>query len=313
MTHAIKHSLRIRDSVKVFGLKSGLAARLVVSLDGMPGSLPACGRARRRRARTVGCMRPHRILDSRLLTMLAKPATSSRLALVDVLRGLAVAQMIVFHFIYDLNHFGWLHLRMLVDQPWVGWRTAIVTQFLLLVGVGLTLRTSFKPALGDFVHRWLQIAAAALLVTIGSWLAFGPRFIYFGVLHFVAAALLLARPLLALGPWNLALGVAAVAAGLLFSDPWFNPAPVNVLGFVAAKPRTEDYVPIFPWLGVVLIGCGLGALWRRSGWAMPQLLARLNKEPPHLLLWLGVWSLTVYLVHQPLLLGVLALARKAGL
>ncbi len=61
-----------------------------------------------------------------------------RLPIVDALRGFAVAQMIVYHFIYDLNYFGWVKLRMLTDQPWTGWRTAIVTQFVLLVGVGLT-------------------------------------------------------------------------------------------------------------------------------------------------------------------------------
>jgi len=242
-----------------------------------------------------------------------QPATSLRLAVVDVLRGLAVAQMIVFHFIYDLNHFGWLSLRMLVDQPWIGWRTAIVTQFLLLVGVGLVLRTSFRPGPGDFLRRWLQIAGAALLVTVGSWLVFGPRVIYFGVLHFVAAALLLARPMLALGAWNLVLGAAVIAAGLLLSDPWFNPAPANVLGFAEKKPSTEDYVPLVPWLGVVLIGCGLGTLWQRSAWAMSPVLARLNANPPRLLQFLGTWSLTVYLLHQPLLLGAMSLLRTLGL
>ena len=91
-----------------------------------------------------------------------------RLPLVDALRGLAVAQMIVYHFIYDLAYFGWIDLVMTRDQPWVAWRTAIVTQFLLLVGVSLVLRTSFKPSTADFWKRWAQIAVAALLVSVGS-------------------------------------------------------------------------------------------------------------------------------------------------
>ena len=73
-----------------------------------------------------------------------------RLRLVDALRGLAVAQMIAYHFIYDIAYFGWIELAMTRDQPWVAWRTAIVTQFLLLVGVSLVLRTSFKPSAADF-------------------------------------------------------------------------------------------------------------------------------------------------------------------
>src|SRR5512134_1792870 len=87
-----------------------------------------------------------------------------RLALVDALRGFAVAQMIVYHFIYDLDYFGWVDLVMTRDQPWLGWRTAIVTQFLLLVGLSLVLRTSFKPSAGDFWKRWAQVAGPALLV-----------------------------------------------------------------------------------------------------------------------------------------------------
>jgi uncharacterized membrane protein len=237
----------------------------------------------------------------------------TRLALVDVLRGFAVAQMVVYHLIYDLNYFGWVRLRMLVDQPWVGWRTAIVTQFLLLVGVGLVLRTSFRPGWRDFARRWAQVAGAALLVSAGSWLVFGPRFIWFGILHFIAVALLLARPLVRLGPWNLALGAAALAAGLMLANPAFNAAPASAIGFVTQKPRTEDYVPLFPWFGIVLAGVGLGALWQRRDWHVPAWLAPLDRRPPRVLLLLGTWALTVYLVHQPLLMGMLWLAKRAGL
>jgi uncharacterized membrane protein len=240
-------------------------------------------------------------------------ARPTRLALVDMLRGFAVAQMIVYHFIYDLNHFGWVSLRMLSDQPWIGWRAAIVTQFLLLVGVSLVLRTSFKPRLANFAARWAQVAAAAALVSIGSWLVFGPRFIWFGILHFIAAALLLVRPLLGLGAWNIALGIAAVVAGLTLADPSFNETPANIVGFVSQKPRTEDYVPLFPWLGVVLLGAGLGSLWQRAGWRVPTALAALNTHPPRILVLLGTWALTVYLAHQPVLMGVLSLLKKAGL
>lgn len=236
-----------------------------------------------------------------------------RLPLVDVLRGFAVAQMIVYHFIYDLNYFGWVTLRMLSDQPWVGWRAGIVTQFLLLVGVGLVLRTSFKPGLADFWRRWAQIAGAALLVSVGSAAMFGPRFIWFGILHFVAAALVLARPLVRLGPWNALLGIAVIALGLLYSHPIFNDTPANIIGLVTRKPKTEDYVPLLPWFGVVLIGAGLGATWQRRGWSVVPALRGLNDKPPRLLLFLGTWALTVYLLHQPILIGVLWLARQMGL
>jgi uncharacterized membrane protein len=234
---------------------------------------------------------------------------SPRLALVDALRGVAVAQMIAYHFIYDLNYFGWVKLAMTRDQPWVGWRTAIVTQFLLLVGVSLVLRTAHKPAWRDFWRRWAQIAGAAALVSAGSWLLFGPRYIWFGILHFIAVALILARPLVALGAWNLALGIAAIALGLLVKDAAFNPTPLNIVGLVTMKPRTEDYVPLLPWIGVVLIGIGLGALWQRRTFAVAPAIRRFDESPPRWLVFFGVWSLTVYLVHQPVLMGLLWLVR----
>jgi len=233
-----------------------------------------------------------------------------RLALVDVLRGFAVAQMIVYHFIYDLNHFGWVKLRMFHEQPWTGWRTAIVTQFLLLVGVSLVLRASFNPTLRGFWRRWLQVAAAAALVSAGSALLLGPRFIWFGILHFIAAALVLTRPLVPLGAWNLLLGAGLVAFGLLYAHPMFDSPPLAVVGLVTHKPITEDYVPLLPWLGVVLMGAGLGALWQRHGWAVAPALRRLDESPPRLLLFLGTWSLTVYLLHQPLMISALALVRQ---
>jgi uncharacterized membrane protein len=236
-----------------------------------------------------------------------------RLRLIDALRGFAVAQMIVYHFIYDLAYFRWIDLVMTRDQPWVAWRTAIVTQFLLLVGVSLVLRTSFKPSTADFWKRWAQIAAAALLVSLGSWLVFGPRLIYFGILHFVAAALLIARPLLRLGPWNIALGALCIVFGLTYSHEFFNTPPANIVGFMTFKPRTEDYVPLFPWIGVVLLGAGLAARWQRGQWRIPEALVPLNERAPRWLLFLGTWALTIYLVHQPILLGAMTLMRKLGI
>ena len=235
---------------------------------------------------------------------------SPRLPLIDALRGFAVAQMIVYHFIYDLNHFGWLQMAMTRDQPWVGWRTAIVTQFLLLVGVSLVLRLAHRPGRREFWWRWAQVAAAAALVSIGSWLMFGPRFIYIGILHFIALALLLARPLAPLREWNFVPAAAVFAVWWFYRDPSFNAAPANILGFVTIKPRTEDYVPLFPWLAAVLAGLGLGSLWQRRGFALTPLLQRLNANPPRLLVLLGTWPLTVYLVHQPIMIGLLWLFSR---
>ncbi len=242
----------------------------------------------------------------------------TRLALVDVLRGLAVAQMVVFHCIWDLNYFGWINLAMNRDAPWIQWRAAIVTQFLLLVGVSLVLRTEFKPAGADFWKRWFQVAAAAVLVSLGSAWLLGERFIYFGILHFVAAALILTRPLLRWGRWLIVVGAMAIVVGNVFQHEFFTSPGWNVLGFATHKPRTEDYVPLFPWIGVVWLGVGLGTLWKTRGWRTSELWANLNQHPAplfplfpllRLLRLIGLWPLTIYLLHQPILMAVFGVLK----
>jgi uncharacterized membrane protein len=63
---------------------------------------------------------------------------------------------------------------------------------------------------------------------------------------------------------------------------------------------------------VVLIGAGLASYWQRARWRIWPALQPLNHAPRWLLL-LGTWPLTVYLLHQPILLGIMAAARQLGL
>jgi uncharacterized membrane protein len=172
------------------------------------------------------------------------------------------------------------------------------------------LRLARRPDWRDFWLRWAQVAAAAALVSAGSWLMFGPRFIYIGILHFIAVALVLARLLAPLREVNFALAAGAFVAWLMLRSPANNEFPAHLLGFVTIKPRTEDYVPLFPWIAAVLVGLGLGSLWQRRGFALSPLWQRLNANPPRLLVFLGTWALTVYLVHQPILIGLLWLLRQ---
>jgi uncharacterized membrane protein len=226
-------------------------------------------------------------------------AKTSRLELIDGLRGLAVAMMIAYHFCYDLTWFGWAQWRLLYDPAWIAWRSAIVTLFLFLVGVSLALRELNQVKPQHFWKRWAHIAAAALLVSLGSWLFAGDRFIYFGILHLVALALLLGSLCAALGRWNAVLGLLIVVIGLSVHSDMFNPKLWNWLGFASIKPATEDYAPLFPWFGIVLIGMALGQTWIQRG--LPGAHYRL----PRVLCWLGRWSLTVYLTHQMILIGML--------
>ncbi|RCS59443.1 heparan-alpha-glucosaminide N-acetyltransferase [Parvibium lacunae] len=238
------------------------------------------------------------------------PTTTStrqteRLRSIDGLRGMAIIAMIFYHACYDLHYFSWIFLDQRGSPLWQGFRNLIVSCFLLVVGISIVLRSRTTQARRDWWLRWFQIAGAAILVSLGSALLFPKSFIYFGVLHFVALTLLLS--LIARQRWHQQPSIWLVLVGLacwfspyFYQHEYFNPPYLNWIGFTTRLPHTEDYVPLFPWLGMVLLG---------MAWAnCPRLFAPLQAVRwPALFCWLGQRSLLVYLLHQPLLMGILGL------
>jgi uncharacterized membrane protein len=249
------------------------------------------------------------------------PRAGDRFVGVDLLRGLAITMMFAYHFCYDLAYFGfapWTTDDMLSQSGWIGWRNLIIISFLTLVGFSRALSTVFKPSRSDFWKRWAQISAGATLVSLASYGFAGERWIYFGILHFVAVAVLLHRLILfrlRSALWLATLGATAMVAGFLFSTSALDSPPFNILGFAAHKPQTDDYVPLFPWIGVVLIGLAGGLVWKAHEFIPVAALSHLRAVVPaplqKALALMGRWSLTIYLVHQPVLIGIFTIV--AGL
>lgn len=215
----------------------------------------------------------------------------------DALRGLAMVWMALFHFAYDLNHFGLLQPRQAftTDPFWTGQRTAIVSLFLLCAGMGQALALQAGQGNTRFWRRWAQVAGCALLVSAGSYLMFPRSWISFGVLHGMALMLPLARAAAPAGRWLWPLGALCLLLPWAVQHPVFDTRLGNWVGLVTRKPVTEDFVPVLPWLGVMLWGLA----WRGRGLAgaVPRALAPLAA--------LGRWPLTFYMLHQPVLIGAL--------
>lgn len=234
-------------------------------------------------------------------------AATPRYDRLDALRGLAVAWMTAFHFGFDLNHFGWWQQDFYRDPRWTVQRTLIVSLFLLCAGLGQAVASSQGQPWRRFGRRWAQVALCALLVTAGSWFMFPRSFIYFGVLHGIALMLVLVRYSASWGRWLWPAGAAAIALALaaptLHALGWlgegFNTPALNWLGLVSRKPVTEDYVPLLPWLGAMWWGMAAGQ------WLLAHRPHWLTGTAPAPLAWLGRWSLSWYMLHQPVLIGAL--------
>jgi uncharacterized membrane protein len=239
--------------------------------------------------------------------------TSQRFDRLDALRGLAIVWMALFHFAFDLNHFGLLEpaQNFYRDPFWTVQRATIVTLFMSAAGLSLAVALDAGQPWPRFWRRWAQIAGCAILVSAGSALMFPKSWISFGVLHGFAVMLVLARAAAPLrgGLWPL--GALCLALPWLVQHPWFDTRWTNWVGLVTRKPVTEDYAPVLPWLGVMLWGLAAGQwlLARRRALlagALPRALAPLAS--------LGRWSLTFYMLHQPVLIGaILAWRALAGL
>ena len=231
----------------------------------------------------------------------ARRAHGARLPGIDALRGVAICLMIVYHFSFDLRYYRVIGADFEHDPFWLGFRALIVSSFMTLVGISLVLADAAGTSRRKFWQRIALIAVCALAATVGSYLVFPRSFIYFGILHCIAVASVLAWPLVRRPHLALALGLAVVAAGLALTNPVFDQRALSWLGFTTMKPRTEDYVPLAPWAGVVLIGIAAGHALVRT---RLRPLAPLSAAP-RWLRWLGRHSLAVYMIHQPLLLGAL--------
>ena len=236
----------------------------------------------------------------------ANTGVSPRVAAIDALRGLAIAAMVAYHFAFDLAYFRITRADFYRDPFWLHSRTAILSSFLLLAGLSLVLAERSGRGRARFWRHVAIITACALAVSAGSYLVFPKSYIWFGVLHAIALSLILVRPVAAHPRVALVSGIAAVAIGNLWTSPAFDNRLWGWLGFASMKPVTEDYVPLFPWIGVVLIGVAAGHALVRHEFRAIALFGRL----PSAFRWLGRHSLAVYMFHQPLLLGLIALAVR---
>ncbi len=232
-----------------------------------------------------------------------------RLVVLDLARTVALAGMVVFHFTFDLALFGHIPAETLSQPFWHTFPRMVAGSFLFLSGVSLWMAHGNAIRWRAFWLRFGKLAAAALLVTLASlWFVPGGP-IWFGILHAIAAASLIGLLALRL-PWPVTLAVAAVifVIGWTWRSPAFDPMWLVWTGLADARPAMGDYVPLLPWAAPALAGIAFARALRIDRWpgVVPSRGMRILAFP-------GRHSLVIYLIHQPILIGLFNLYTRASL
>jgi uncharacterized membrane protein len=229
---------------------------------------------------------------------------------VDAARGVAIIMMIVYHTTYDLDTLGGYDIQSTTGY-WALLADVTAGLFLFLVGVSLAIsraRTSLTGwrLFGKYLARGSRILAYGVVLTL-VFLALGMGIVAFGILHLIGVSIILAYPFLRLRFANLVLGTLIfvagqyiLAQGLDSQSYWLLP-----FGIVPEGVMMPDYRPLLPWFGVVLIGLFFGNVVYGDG----RRPAFLEDKAPMLarpLLPAGRNSLFIYLIHQPIIIALLA-------
>jgi uncharacterized membrane protein len=233
----------------------------------------------------------------------------TRLPGIDILRGIAVAAMIIFHFAWDLRFFGFIETNISQHPFWANFARAIAGSFLILSGISLVLLTQGGFDRDKFLKRLGIIGGAALLVTIVTFFSMPQAFIFFGILHCIALSSVLALPFLRL-PTLMTAGaaVAVLVLPFVFTHPAFDMSWLQWTGLGTRLPITNDYVPVFPWFALALAGVVIG----KGIAASPPVW--LQEKPEGALAFTakaGRLSLPVYLLHQPVLMALIGASSLA--
>jgi len=234
----------------------------------------------------------------------ARPATTSaRIAIIDVARGVALIAMAIYHFTWDLEFFGYAERGLTAVGGWKLFARCIASSFLFLVGVSLYLAHRKGVRWPGFWRRWLMVAVAAAVITIGTWYATPDTFIFFGILHQIALASLLGLLFInAPAALTFVVAMVVIAMPLVARSAFFDHPALWWVGLSAGSPRSNDYVPLFPWFGAVLIGIAVTKAAVATGFTQ-RLAALTLGRWTNPFGFLGRHSLAIYLIHQPVLIA----------
>lgn len=212
----------------------------------------------------------------------------------DALRGVAVLWMIIFHFSYDLTILGFVDWDFSQGFWWVFPRVIAFT-FLYCVGASLNYVHARSLRWDRLRERSLKLGLAALGVSAGTYFFFPRQWVFFGTLHCILVGSLMGAPLVNRRR------VAFILMLAIMTGQYILGFDIRWVSSVIQKP-SMDFIPIYPWFWAILLGILLNPF-------LAGLRPLQNRSYPRALNWMGHHSLKIYLIHQPLIYGLLLALR----
>jgi uncharacterized membrane protein len=229
------------------------------------------------------------------------PNTHARASILDIAKSIALVNMLAFHAMYDIVYiFG-------VDAPWFKslgaffWQQFICFTFIICSGAVLPL--SRKP-----MRHAATLFGCGCLLTLITYFFMPEEVIHFGILSLLGASAFITALLLPLFK-KLPATPAALAFFALFAVTYNVPRhgyPFRFfywLGFPREGFYSSDYFALIPWLFLYIFGY---FAWR-AVMESPARAAVMNIPRVKICEWVSRRSLVIYMLHQPMIYGVLLL------
>ena len=228
---------------------------------------------------------------------------ASRYPEIDMIRGIAILMMILFHTIFDLSFFGVSAIDVSTGF-WKYFAFSTAALFLLVVGISLTLSharastslSGYRLA-RKFLYRGAGIFLLGLLVTAGTWLYLKEGFIVFGILHLIGISVMISPLFFRFKMFNVIPGLFFIMIGF-FLTTVTGPIWLLPLGIHPATFWSVDYEPVFPWTGIVLLGMGLGEYLYRVAYGNIRSLVFRHFLSGPLRPWEGIRSLYTWFTSR---------------
>lgn len=227
----------------------------------------------------------------------------SRLIEIDIVRGLAILGVVLFHIVWNLEFVGFIS-GVAFNPIWLGFGRLLAGTFMFLVGVNLILAHSRNFKKSAFVKRLIVLALTAFLISAVTWITFPESYIFYGILHAIAVASIVGLFFLKL-PLLLVFiaGLAALLLPQFINSQLFDTRWLAWIGFYERAPSSNDFVPFFPWVGLTILGVFFARFFDLSTkCSILPILIKANRITKFIV-WAGRNSLAIYLIHQPVLLA----------